>query len=191
MTNNMIIELKLTLDYNPDTGEVSIVSQKQQKAKKSSKSTSTKVETELSKAMNLPEAVLFLDSGKYYLNDAAFQLMGLDPEDLEEEIRFDIKYKKKDGVAFPILGMPKHFGTVSGNKLTKSKSVACRGNAELTLREYGTTFKLVPLEDNNNLYELVDINKKEEDIKEHVKIPTFSSDESDNIIDVDPFDFEL
>lgn len=184
----MILELKLTLDYNPETGEVSIISQKQQKAKKAS--APPKLDSELSLAMKSSDPILYLDLGKYYLNDAAFQLMGVDP-DSQEEIRFDIKYKKKEGVAFPILGMPKHFGTVSGNKLTKSRSVACRGNAELTLREYGTTFKLIPLEDNNNLYELVDINKKPEDIKEYVKIPTFSTDDSDNIIDIDPFEFEL
>jgi hypothetical protein len=59
--------------------------------------------------------------------------------------RIAINYERKEGLTFPVIGISTAFGgKESGNKLTKSNTVACRGNSNTTLAEFGSRFTIEP-----------------------------------------------
>lgn len=68
------------------------------------------------------EPTLTLEENKYCLNQAAADLMGVEPD-----CKLDIKYEKRGKETVPVIGTDTAFGTKQGNKLTKSLTVACRG----------------------------------------------------------------
>jgi len=90
---------------------------------------------------------LILEDNKYYLNSAAITLMCISPDD-----RLDIKYEK-DGT--PVIGTDNIFGTHSGNKLSKSNTVVCRGSKREELSKYGTIFNIVPHATKEGLFMLI------------------------------------
>ena len=57
------------------------------------------------------EPKLILESNKYYLNDAAISLMGIEPGD-----KIDIKYEENKNGKFPVIGIDESFG-VKGGKI--------------------------------------------------------------------------
>ena len=83
-----------------------------------------------------PTPKVILEANKYTLNTAALELLKVDAGD-----RVLIHYVHGD----PVIGAPAAFGldADSGNKLTKSGTVACRGKANEVLSKYGTVFELI------------------------------------------------
>lgn len=100
---------------NQETGEIKDLELAKPKA---SRKSTKKVED------NDPTPRLTLLDNKYELNQAAIDLLGVEPDD-----RIDINYEKNDQYFIPVIGTDINFGHPGkGNKLTKSNTVSCRGN---------------------------------------------------------------
>lgn len=167
--------IKLTLDYNPETNECKVISSDKVAAKQ------PKVVANNETA----EPQIILDSNKYILNQAAADLLEAKWED-----RLDIKYQKVKGVIYPIIGKDSAFGSKSGNKLTKSLSVSCRGKANEMLAKYGATFTLTELKGQTGLFVLIG-DAPVEDIPEEISIREDEEDIEDLPLDTELVDEQV
>lgn len=192
----MKLDILFHYEVNEQTGEITYIGKEEisvdTKATKSATKTSTKASA--AKVDANPDPIITLDSNKLILTQGAVDLL-----QVCEDCRVDIKYKKKDKKAVPIIGTDAAFGTKSGNKLTKSNTVSYRGAANEKLSAYGTTFKLEPTED-KGIYYLVGDKVQEEnsvpdeiiDIENELDIESLDNiniDEDDK--DLEKFDFNL
>lgn len=169
----MIIKMLITFDYNPDTNEFTPIKKELVKDETPKKAT-VKPQVEES-----GDPQVTLESNKYILNQAAATLMGVEWED-----RISVKYQKVDGLLFPVIGKDEAFGTGGGNKVTKSLTVSCRGNANEKLSKYGNVFTVTKLKDKAGLFVLVgNAERPEETEQDEVKVPVE--------IDVDNIDLPL
>lgn len=171
-----------------ETGEIKTVDLPKV-AKKTTKKKTTKDESS--------EPQLTLLDNKYELNSAAVELMEVEPDD-----RLDIKIKKIGNTMVPVIGTDKAFGTKSGNRLTKSFTVSCRGKGHDDLESYGTIFTLVAHPSLENLFILqgdkpIEVNEVVED--ENVSVDDVNIDDIDldledpdaEIEEITTFDFKL
>lgn len=192
----MKLDILFHYEVNEQTGEITYIGKEEisvdAKATKSATKTSTKASA--AKVDANPDPIITLDSNKLILTQGAVDLL-----QVCADCRVDIKYKKKDKKAVPIIGTDAAFGTKSGNKLTKSNTVSYRGAANEKLSAYGTTFKLEPTED-KGIYYLVGDKIQEEnsvpdeiiDIENELDIESLDNiniDEDDK--DLEKFDFNL
>lgn len=192
----MKLDILFHYEVNEQTGEITYIGKEEisvdTKATKSAIKTSTKASA--AKVDANPDPIITLDSNKLILTQGAVDLL-----QVCADCRIDIKYKKKDKKAVPIIGTDAAFGTKSGNKLTKSNTVSYRGAANEKLSAYGTTFKLEPTED-KGIYYLVGDKVQEEnsvpdeiiDIENELDIESLDNiniDEDDK--DLEKFDFNL
>ena len=178
----MKLDILFHYEVNEQTGEITYIGKEE-----ISKASTAKVDAN-------PDPIITLDSNKLILTQGAVDLL-----QVCADCRVDIKYKKKDKKAVPIIGTDAAFGTKSGNKLTKSNTVSYRGAANEKLSAYGTTFKLEPTED-KGIYYLVGDKVQEEnsvpdeiiDIENELDIESLDNiniDEDDK--DLEKFDFNL
>lgn len=165
----------ITFDYNPETNEYTPLKQEIVKE-------TTKKKTETVEVPDTVEPQIVLTDKKYVLNQAAADLIGVEWED-----RLEIKYQMVDKLQFPIIGKNAAWGSTGGNKLTKSLSVSCRGQANEVLSEYGDTFTLSPWNGHEGLYVL--IGNKERPIVEDSNIEVTEPKEPE--IDLKEESFEL
>nr|DAX00611.1 MAG TPA: hypothetical protein [Bacteriophage sp.] len=192
----MKLDILFHYEVNEQTGEITYIGKEEisvdTKATKSATKTSTKASA--AKVDANPDPIITLDSNKLILTQGAVDLL-----QVCADCRIDIKYKKKDKKAVPIIGTDAAFGTKSGNKLTKSNTVSYRGAANEKLSAYGTIFKLEPTED-KGIYYLVGDKVQEEnsvpdeiiDIENELDIESLDNiniDEDDK--DLEKFDFNL
>ena len=117
------------------------------------------------------EPKLYLEENKYRLNSAAIELMGLNSDS-----KLSIKYVQGNSGDVPVICTDNH-----GNKITKSNTVACRGNKNTELAKYGEEFTLVPHPSKPGLFILT---------SESVKSEQLIGDDNVNIED-SPFDLSL
>lgn len=144
---------------------------------------------------------LVLEENKYVLNESAMQLMHLEAGD-----KIDIKYEDGKSGSFPVIGTDEAFGTKGGNKLTKSRTVAFRGNKNEELSKYGKEFEIIPHYEKEGLFILksnsVQIDKPElkgddniqideDDVKFDFNLDELIDDEDANIKEVDSNFFQL
>ena len=102
----------------------------------------------VSKKVDDGEPKLILEENKFRLTDSAVSLMNLEPDS-----KIVIKYQENGGNTVPVIGTNIAFGAISsGNRLTKSNTVACRGNNHDALAKYGTEFTLVAHPDKEGLF---------------------------------------
>lgn len=170
----MIIKMMITFDYDPETNEYKPIKQEiiKDKAKK-------ELAIELAEqAEESAEPQLTLASNKYILNKSAADLLGVKWED-----KIDIKYQLIDSIRYPIIGSNISWGTSGGNKLTKSLTVSCRGNANSLLSEFGDTFTFAPWQGHKGLYIL--IGNKDRDIESDDNIEVKESIEPEEDITLD------
>lgn len=134
-----------------------------------------------------PVAKLTLLEGKLQMNNAAVQLTGYEPEE-----KIDIKFEKKGRINYPVM-----MKAESGNRLTKTYTISCRGSKHDNLAEYGTIFEVLPYEGKDGYFKLKGDSEKEDDIidvPEEINDPDEFEDinESDDSgIDVSDFDLSL
>lgn len=164
----MIVKMMITFDYNPETNEY--IPLKQEIVKDKKKDPALLMAEE---AKDSAEPQITLTDNKYILNESAANLIGVKWED-----RLDIKYQLIDKIRFPIIGKDTAWGTKSGNKLTKSLTVSCRGNANSLLFEYGDTFSITPWQGHEGLFVLVG-NKDRATPDENVEVTEDENPEND------------
>lgn len=133
-----------------------------------------------------PVAKLTLLEGKLQMNNAAVQMTGFEPE-----MKIDIKFEKKGRVTTPVM-----MEAESGNRLTKTYTISCRGSKHDNLAEYGDIFELIPYEGKEGYYKLKGNVEKEDDIvdvPEEISNPEEFDDDitSGDEVDVSDFDLDL
>lgn len=176
----MIVKMMITFDYDPETNEYKPLKQEIVKDK-------VQKITKAEEAEDSAEPQITLEANKYVLNKAAATLMGV-----EWENRLDIKYQpvEKGGMMFPIIGTDTAWKTKSGNKLTKSLTVSCRGNANELLSKYGDTFTVTPWKGHEGLFVMIG-NKDRSEEEPTIKDDNISIKEDENPVEDLPLDTEL
>lgn len=190
----MKLDILFHYEVNEQTGEITYIGKEEISVDTKATKSATKTSTKASTAKVDTNPIITLEPNKLVLTQGAVDLL-----QVCADCRIDIKYKKKDKQAVPIIGTDTAFGTKSGNKLTKSNTVSYRGSANEKLSAYGTTFKLEPTED-EGIYYLVGDKIQEEisipdeiiDIENELDIESLDDiniDEDDK--DLEKFDFSL
>lgn len=176
----MIVKMMITFDYDPETNEYKPLKQEIVKDK-------VQKVTKAEEAEDSAEPQITLEANKYVLNKAAATLMGV-----EWENRLDIKYQpiEKGGMMFPIIGTDTAWKTKSGNKLTKSLTVSCRGNANELLSKYGDTFTVTPWKGHEGLFVMIG-NKDRTEEEPTIKDNNISIKEDENPVEDLPLDTEI
>lgn len=176
----MIVKMMITFDYDPETNEYKPLKQEIVKDK-------VQKITKAEEAEDSAEPQITLEANKYVLNKAAATLMEVKWED-----RLDIKYQpvEKGGMMFPIIGTDTAWKTKSGNKLTKSLTVSCRGNANELLSKYGDTFTVTPWKGHEGLFVMIG-NKDRSEEEPTIKDDNISIKEDENPVEDLPLDTEL
>ena len=137
MENNMIKNVIVTFQYNPETDTVSDVLCSVdgiEKKKRTTKKKETVIE-EMAK-----EPLITLEPTKLAFNNKIVSDMGIEYED-----RIVIKWEKaKDKkTLFPIIGKDISFDEEgSGNKVTKANTIGYKGKQNAVLAEFGTQFTI-------------------------------------------------
>ena len=142
----MILEFSLIIDtekgtfqvINKDTGEVQDVN---------IPITTTRKKKVKAVIDDSPEPKLTLLDNKCQFNQAAIELMQLQPED-----KIDIKYENIAGGSIPVIGKDENFGTKGGVRLTKTFTISCKGAKHSELEKHGTEFKIVPHSNKEGLF---------------------------------------
>ena len=129
--------LKFEFTYDTSSEEFSVVNTSTGEIK--TVSTKKKIKTNKIEESSIPQ--LTLEDNKYSLNTAAVNLLQVQAGD-----KIDIKYQKVNGKIQPVIATDEVFGTKGGNVLSKSNTVACRGNKQNELSKYGRQFTLTPHE---------------------------------------------
>lgn len=132
-----------------------------------------------------PVAKITLLEGKWQMNHACVELTGFEPEQ-----KLEIKFEKKGRVTTPVLCEDEK----SGNRLTKTYTVSCRGSRHDNLAEYGDIFVVEPYEGKEGYFKLKGNSEKEDDIidvpEEIVNPEEFAIEDNDGI-DISDFDLNL
>ena len=153
--------------------------------KEATKKTSTSTRSKKPKDTD-PVAKITLLEGKWQMNNACVELTGFEPEQ-----KLEIKFEKKGRVTTPVLCEDEK----SGNRLTKTYTVSCRGSKHDNLAEYGEVFEVIPYEGKEGYFKLKGNIEKEDDI---IDVPEEISDpeeyvdiEGGTTEDVSDFELEL
>ena len=133
-----------------------------------------------------PTPKITLLEGKWQMNNACVELTGFEPE-----MKLDVKFEKKGRITTPVLCQDDK----SGNRLTKTYTVSCRGSRHDNLAEYGDIFVVEPYEGKDGYFKLKGNIEKEDDIidvPEEITDPDESEEiDSDYGVDISDFDLEL
>ena len=125
-----------------------------------------------------PNPKITLLDGKVQFNKAAVDLTGFEPD-----MKIDIKFDKKGKKQIPIMMREEN----SGNRLTKSYTISCRGSRHDDLLKYGDVFELEPYPDKDGYFYLKGNKAIEDDI---IEVPQEISEPEDDFSDED-FDLDL
>ena len=186
------VKLTYEMSVNIDTGEIletrlidRSINNSDLKAVKSS----TK-----KKIVEDKEPKLILEDNKYRLNNAAIELMKL-----SSDSKLSIKYVQGNSGDVPVICIDDH-----GNKITKSNTVACRGNKNAELAKYGEEFILVSHPSKPGLFILTsesikpeqltgddNVNIEDEDSLFDLSLKDLAEDEDTNITEIDSSFFKL
>lgn len=176
------IKLTYEMSVNTDTGEI-LETKLINRSVDNSDLKTTKKET------SSGNPTLFLEENKCRLNEAAVQLMNLTTDS-----RINIKYEQCSDGDRPILEVDDK----NGNKLTKSNTIACRGNKNQELAKYGTEFEIVAHPDRPKTFILITDKKVDKKGDENINISpedvldlTSLIDNSEDIKEVDSNFFKL
>ena len=151
--------------------------------KEATKKTSTSTRSKKPKDTD-PVAKITLLEGKWQMNNACVELTRFEPEQ-----KLEIKFEKKGRVTTPVLCEDEK----SGNRLTKTYTVSCRGSKHDNLAEYGEVFEVIPYEGKEGYFKLKGNIEKEDDIidvPEEIEDPEEGMDMTDTE-DIGDFELEL
>ena len=132
-----------------------------------------------------PTPKVTLLEGKIQLNNAAVALTGWEPE-----MKIDIQFEKKGKNTCPVM-MQKD----SGNRLTKTYTISCRGSKHDNLAEYGDVFEVVPYDGKDGYFKLIgNVPQAEDDIidvPEEITDPEEFDVGDESGVDIGDFELEL
>ena len=123
-----------------------------------------------------PVAKITLLEGKWQMNAACVALTGFEPEQ-----KLEIKFEKKGRNVTPVLCQDDK----SGNRLTKTYTVSCRGSRHDNLAEYGDIFLVEPYEGKDGYFKLKGNLEKEDDI---IDVPEEISNPEEDKTDINTQD---
>jgi hypothetical protein len=124
-----------------------------------------------------PIAKITLLEGKWQMNHACVELTGFEPEQ-----KLEIKFEKQGRKVTPVLCEDEK----SGNRLTKTYTVSCRGSKHDNLAEYGDTFEIIPYENKEGYFKLKgNAPEKESDL---IEVPEEITDPDEDDLDMDSSD---
>ena len=133
-----------------------------------------------------PTPMIHLLEGKWQLNTKAVELTGFEPE-----MKLDIKFEKKGRTTTPVLCEDEK----SGNRLTKTYTVSCRGSKHDNLAEYGDIFEVVPYEGKEGYFKLIGNAPQAEDdiidVPEEIANPEEFDVNDESGVDIGDFELEL
>lgn len=125
-----------------------------------------------------PVAKVMLLDGKVQLNNSAINLTGYEPD-----MKIDIKFEKNGKKQIPVMMREEN----SGNRLTKSYTISCRGSRHDDLLKYGDVFELEPYPEKDGYFYLKGNKAIEDDI---IEVPQEISEPEDDFSDED-FNLDL
>ena len=130
-----------------------------------------------------PEVTLL--EGKLQLNNRAAELVGWEPE-----AKIEIQFEKKGRTTIPIM-----FQKDSGNRLTKTFTISCRGSKHDNLAEFGDVFKVVSYEGKEGYFKLIGNAPQAEDdiidLPEEITDPDEMDISEDGTVDISDYELEL
>ena len=134
-----------------------------------------------------PTPRITLLEGKWQMNHACVELTKFEPE-----MKLEIKFEKKGKITTPVLCEDEK----SGNRLTKTYTVSCRGSRHDNLAVYGDSFEVIPYEGKDGYFKLIGNAPTAEDdiieVPEEIVNPDDEMNiEDDSGIDVGDFELEL
>lgn len=185
----------VTFNFDPETEMVSDVKCTVDGIEKKKKT--TKKVKEVIEEMST-EALITLESNKLVFNTKAIADMAIEYED-----RIVIKWEKEDGkgkTMIPIIGKDISFDEEgTGNKVTKSNTVAYKGKSNTVLSEFGSEFKIVPYRE--GVWKLISTSTNgtisnpttplEEVLEEADETETDLLVDTDENTEIDPLTFQL
>lgn len=189
-----VFKVTITTEFvDEETGEVfkDVREYLDDSIKTTKKSTSTKKKSSKIDD-NDPEPKLYLENNKYILNSSAIESLGIEVGDT-----VDIKNQKIGNARVKVIGSSETFGTKSGNKLTKSNSISCRGKANEELSVLGSIFTLTPHPNADGLFILTgdkqpnSVEEVPEEEDDNIKIEDIDIDVDAVEISEEDFNFEL
>ena len=140
-------QVTVTFEFNSETELVSNVHAFVDGVEK--KKTTTRKAPAKKEVVLEDKAIITREDNKLVLNNRCADTMGVKTDD-----RIIIKYEKIGKTRVPVIGTDTSWDEEgSGNRLTKSNTVAYRGKANTILAEYGTNFTLEAYKD--GLWKLV------------------------------------
>ena len=146
----------------------------------------TTTRTRKPKTDDEPTPMIHLLEGKWQLNTKAVELTGFEPE-----TKLDIKFEKKGRTTTPILCED----LKSGNRLTKTYTVSCRGSKHDNLAEYGDVFEVVPYDGKDGYFKLIGNAPQAEDdiidVPEEITDPEEFDVGDESGVDIGDFELEL
>ena len=137
----------------------------------------TTTRTRKPKTDDEPMPMIHLLEGKWQMNTKAIELTGFEPEQ-----KLEIKFEKKGRTTTPVLCEDEK----SGNRLTKTYTVSCRGSRHDNLAVYGDSFEVIPYEGKDGYFKLIGNAPTAEDDVIEVPEEITTSDEDD--LDMDSSD---
>lgn len=152
-------QVSVTFEFDSETELVSNVHAFVDGVEKK-KTTTRKATTKKEKEVVLEdEAIVVREDNKLILNNRCANTMSVKTDD-----RIIIKYEKVGKARIPVIGTDLSWDEEgSGNRLTKSNTVAYRGKANTILAEYGTNFTLETYKD--GLWKLISAEPLNKELK--------------------------
>ena len=183
-----IIDLNVRIEYDPEKDE--IIGYTTTLNGVAEKKTSTTKKTSKKEKGESTDSILVREENKLVLSSKLVEDLGAEYED-----RIAINYFKdeKNKITYPIIGLSTSFGgKESGNKLTKSNTIAFRGNSNSTLSEFGTRFTIEP--HGEGIFKLVGDSKSEKELTPEAvikKVDMGIEVTGDDNYDIKDLDFKL
>lgn len=192
-TETFTLTLTYEMSVNIDTGEILGT----KLIKRAVSNSDLKPTKEVKELKDDGDPKLYLEDNKYRLSNSAVLLMGLN-----EDSKLIIKYENRGSESIPIIGTNVAFKVSSGNKLTKSNTVSCRGNNNDALKRHGTEFKVVKHPTKEGLFVLESLDKPNlekgdenisspEDCPFDLSIDDLIDKKDENITEIDSTFFKL
>ena len=175
----MIKQISITFDFNTETEEVTNVKTVGSVEKKTRTTSTKKVKDIVEEIAN--EAIITLEPNKITFNSKTVADMEIEYED-----RIVIKWEKDGKKMIPIIGKDVAFDEEgSGNKVTKSNSIAYKGKSNTVLAELGSEFTIETLRE--GIWKLVSLTggTKEQSSTLEEAIEQAEEIEADLLVDTD------